>query len=257
MAGAMNNLHATGKRAGFSLIEMIGAMAIIAILAAIAAPATVRTIDRAAVQAETATLKRFGEYVKLHVQRTGALPSSSSWRTDLASYTELSAGNLDYNSRQMQRVYFVEPVPSGTQSTRVLILSSMRLGLNLPTTINATTFAEIWNTRDGERPATWTSWPQHHGEFLVIGRVNLTTEFQSYTFRLQNTAAAAASYSIVRPGATTTVQSVPPGFTDVALRPGWRLDLFRDSAGATLGYSYIVNTRARSFVFDGTTWTAP
>ena len=242
---------------GFTLVELIGVMAIIAILAAIAAPLTLRTVDRIAVRAEAATLHRLGEYTKLHLQRTGVLPSSATWRTDLIGYTDLSAGNLEFNPRHVARVFLVEPVGGGGQSTRVLILSSMRAGLALPATASASAFAEIWNTIDGERPATWTTWPAEHGEFLVIQRVNLAAELQSFSFRLQNATTNPASYVIVRPSGSSTPQQVAPGFTDVTLRPGWRLDLFRDNAGATLSYSYIVNTRSRSFVFDGTTWTAP
>lgn len=250
-----------GRDHAFTLVELIGVMAVIAILAAVAVPMTLRTLDRAAIRAEAATLNRFGDYTKQHLQRTGSLPTSASWRTDFTqpgnNYTDLSPTALQYNSRDMARAYYIDPVGAGVQPTRVLFLSSMRNGLTLPATVNAATFSEIWNTRDGERPATWTSWPAHFGEFLVIGRVNLSAELQSYAFRLQNSGSAPASYAIVRPGAATLPQQLPVGFLDVTLRPGWRLDLFRDSAGTNLGYSYIVHTRARSFVFDGTTWTAP
>jgi len=258
MAGAMKipRRRAAHLR-GFSLIELIGVMAIIAILAAVAAPTTLRTIDRAAVRAELDTLHRLGDCTRLHLRRTGALPTSGSWKTDLGPYTDLSPNALDYNARHMARVFLVEPTAGGAPSTRVLFLSSMRTGLTLPATVNAAGFAEIWDTSDGQRPASWVSWPSQFGEYLAIGRVNLAADLQSFTLRLQNTGAAAASYKITRPGAAAVAQPVPPGFTDVPMRTGWRIDLFSDNAGATLRYSYIVTTHARSFHFDGTTWTAP
>jgi general secretion pathway protein G len=255
MAGALK--FPRDARAGFTLIELIGVMAIVAILAAVAVPATVRTLERAAVDAERTTLRRLGEHTKLHLRRTGALPTAATWTTDLAAYSELPASGLGASSRQMARSFLVEPLSGGNPSSRVLILSSMRQGLAVAATATAPAFAEIWNTPDGERPASWTGWPAHHGEFLVIERVNLTVELQTYTLRLQNAGGSAVSYAIVRPGAATVVQTLPSGFLDVPMRTGWRLDLFRDSAGALLGYSYVVSDRARSFHFDGTVWTAP
>jgi prepilin-type N-terminal cleavage/methylation domain-containing protein len=266
MAGAMNNVRASFRSAGFSLIELIGVMAIIAILAAIAVPMTVRTIDQIAVRAEAATVNRIGEYLKLHLQRGGALPSSASWRADLLPLTDLSAASLEFNPRQVARVFLVEPVAASAQSTRVLILSSMRSGLILPATVNGAAFAEIWNTTDGKKPGTWTGWTEEQGEYLVIGRVSVAAELQTHTFRLLNSSNNSSlpseirpvGYVIVRPAGASLVQPIPPGgFADVAVRTGWRLDLFLDSTGTTLGYSYIANTRPRSFVFDGKAWTAP
>jgi prepilin-type N-terminal cleavage/methylation domain-containing protein len=260
MASAMNHARSLLRQAGFSLIELIGVMAIIAILAAIAAPMTVRSIDRLAVKAEVATLNRLAEYTKLHLQRTGVLPTAASWRTDLVGYTDFSASALEFNSRNVARVYLVEPVGAGVQSTRVLILSSMREGLTLPAAVNATAFNEIWNTVDGERPATWTSWPAHHGEFLVITRVNLAADLRSYTFQLQNPSGGAVRYVVVGPSGSSVVGSVSAGqILPVPIRTGWRLDLYNDNVGTTLRYSYVVNDHPRTFVFDGTTttWTAP
>jgi prepilin-type N-terminal cleavage/methylation domain-containing protein len=260
MASAMNPSRSLPRQAGFSLIELIGVMAIIAILAAIVAPMSVRGIERVAIRAESVTLNRLGEFTKLHVKRTGVLPTAATWRANLIDYTDLTAAGLEFNSRNVARVYLVEPVSGSAQSTRVLILSSMRTGLALPTTVTRLQFDEIWNTTDGKRPATWTGWPTDYEEFLVISRVNLATELQSYTFQLQNPSSAAVRYIVVDPAGNPAVGSVAAGqIRPVPLRPGWRLDLYNDNTSTTLRYSYVVNDHARTFVFDGatTTWTTP
>ena len=51
--------------AGFTLIEMIGVLAIMAVLASVLVPNVLHTLDRAALSAEATTLANLGEQTKL------------------------------------------------------------------------------------------------------------------------------------------------------------------------------------------------
>lgn len=253
-----------GRRA-FTLVELIGVMAIIAILAAIAVPATLRTIDRAAVQAEVTNLRRVGANVPLHYRLTGTLPTTANWATILAPYTDLPPSALTTNLRQMARVYLIDP--AATPSPRAIILSSMRTGLALPpaSAINtAARFQDIWQTLDGQVPtivswAGWTAWNAvgSSGDYLVIERINLTSALQTFTLTLNNTGASAVSYNLVLPTGSQSPQPVPVGISTLTLRTGDRLNLYRAAAGVNLGYTYVVSTHGLTFQWDGTRWTAP
>ena len=56
--------HTLAYQKGFTLIEMIGVLAIMAILAAVITPNALRTLDRAAIRAEADTLHNLGDQVK-------------------------------------------------------------------------------------------------------------------------------------------------------------------------------------------------
>jgi len=163
---------------GFTLIEMIGVLAIMAILAAVVTPNALRSIERAAVRAEADTLHNLGEQAKIYQRNTSAEPTAANWNatTVLASpkYALLSPADLLTNRRQMARVYVPDPTAT---NHRALFLSSMRTGLALPSVANiSANFATIWNTPDGNVPATagWAAagWIAANVEFLVIERVS-------------------------------------------------------------------------------------
>jgi len=180
----------TAKRPGFTLIEMIGVLAIMAILAAVVTPSALQTLDRATIRAETDTLHNLGEQVKNFLKAKGWLPglnpiiaSRLSWDQDLWNFADISSADLLTNKRQILRSYIYEP---STSPKRVLILSCMHVGLTLPTATNLNTLAlfdNVWNTTDGSVPPAGTSWAGWApwrtslngaaGDYLVIERVNL------------------------------------------------------------------------------------
>jgi len=178
------------RQQGFTLIEMIGVLAIMAILAAVITPNALRTLDRAAVRAEAETLHNLGEQAKLFLKAKGWAPGLNpiaanrlSWDQDLATFADISPAEILTNKRQMARSYIYEPTAS---PRRVLIISSMRTGLALPLAANINAvplFDNIWDTADGAVPpagtswAGWTAWRNTlngtAGDYLVIERVNL------------------------------------------------------------------------------------
>jgi type II secretory pathway pseudopilin PulG len=247
------------RSAAFTLIEMIGVLAIMAIMASVLVPNVLRSMDRAAVRAEAETLKALGEQVRLYTRIYGAPPASGTWQTDLASRADLAAVDILTNRRGMARNYVLDtttaPVP------RLMIISSMRGGLVIPA-ISAAQFQSIWQTADKTVPAGWAAWAAVAGsaEQLLIERVNLQpiyqTELVNVTFNNRGAVPVRCSYILPSQPAVTVTQTVPvspPGLPlPLKLPAGVRVDLY-DTAGK-LNYAYVARDPGQAFEFNGTNW---
>jgi prepilin-type N-terminal cleavage/methylation domain-containing protein len=265
--------RARGIAAGFTLIEMVGVLAIMAIMAAVIAPSAFRSLDETAVRSEAQSLSNMGSQVTLYVRQNGFAPTPLNWTTTLATYAGLSPTDIATNSRQNNRVYLADPASNPPQ--RVLILSSMRPGYALPTPANIATaaeFAQIWNTPDGSVPpqASWAGWAAwgalaNSGNYLVIERVSLAPAYApaTYTFTLNNRSnilpaiPSTASYSLVLADGTVQSANIPPGAnaTFVNQIPViTRISLYRSSGEVNLNYIYAVGTTGKTIDFDGTNW---
>jgi prepilin-type N-terminal cleavage/methylation domain-containing protein len=240
------------SKAAFTLIEMIGVMAIMAILAATLVPVSLRTIEGAAVKAEAASLKELAQQIKFYARDIGALPGAGTWTADLTGptrYTSLNATEVQTNIRKTQRLY----VPD-VANQRALIISGMRSGVALPTSGQVlASFQAVWDTPPGSVPASagWAAWNGSNAEFLLIERVNCRSELQTFPIGLKNASGtASASYLVASSGSNPTL--LPGENSTEQLRSGDRIRLFRQ--GAVLDYTYIVGTRGASLEFNGTTW---
>ena len=260
--------------AAFTLLELIGVLAIISILAAVAVPSSLRLIDQATVRREAEVLRALGEHTRLYVRQHGTAPTAAAWAAALAPLADLSAAQLATNSRQVARVFIPE---SGTPTPRVILLSCMNGGLTLPTAAQVTgaRFQTLWDTPEADLPAWAGWWPgsaawtagtlqdqQWRRESLVIERINLEpiyrTELMTVAVTLNNRAAVGVTYDIVRAtGPSQTGVPLPAGqaVTLATLRPRDRLNLYR--AGPALDYSYVVSTTPPpSFKFEAGAWTS-
>ena len=268
--------------AGFTMLELIGVMAVIAILSAVIVPNGLRALDRTAISAEAQTLRNLGEQVKQYLKFYGTGPGAATWTQDVGRYADLSPADILTNKRQMARSYIYEPVAT---PQRVLILSSMRSGLVLPVTSDLNTvarFDHVWNTADRQVPATgvnaWAGWAPWRatgggGDFLVMERVNLApvynTDLQSFTVTLNNktpivatptapaVSATNASYVIVLANGTVQARVTVAASASVVLsplHPRDRIDLYRVTSGGSPDSSYVLSTTGKTFDFNGTNW---
>jgi type II secretory pathway pseudopilin PulG len=191
-------------RAGFTLIEMIGILAILSILATIIISTTTRSLDFAAANAESTNLVNFATALQNSALRYRYLPGpttagGTNWVQMIATELGTSPSLVSTNARNSRRVLLVDPGNSlslpyaqpgtGTGSTvppsvRLMILST--LGPAFPTGLadGATTdFSTIWNTPDGTlpafsgsnplRPASWSG----TGNDLKVQRLDLSAAF--------------------------------------------------------------------------------
>src|SRR2546425_6792980 len=78
-------LRSPASGRAFSLIEMIGVLAVIAILAAVLAPALIRQMDKLAGDQESAALKSFSDALQQSIMRKRYIPSATDWATNVAS----------------------------------------------------------------------------------------------------------------------------------------------------------------------------
>lgn len=280
------------SRAGFSLIEMIGVLAIMAILATIMVPNVLRSLERAAVRAEVETARNLGEQAKLYLRDFGFPPNSAasnppttvtSWNSQIATYASLSALDIFTNKRQMQRVYVTEPATFPALPQRALIISSMRTGVAPQTAAyigaNMTRFNDVWNWNTAAFPTVpptgWGVWNNGNIEFLVIERINFSqvyrTDLASYTVILQNLSSTptlrTVSFRILNPDGSTRLQNtgVPPNPTagwqqTITLGAKERLNLY-DQPGcplASLDYTYVGGNGQKTFDYtDAQGWRAP
>jgi type II secretory pathway pseudopilin PulG len=172
-----------GRSVAFTLIEMIGVLAIMAILASVLVPNVLRSMDRAAIRAEAETLKALGEQTKQYLRANGTAPTAANWTTTIGTFADIAPIDIATNKRAMARVYLLEPTIAPATAQRAMILSSMRIGLALPTATNIATaaqFQRLWQTADNAVPSSaswggWNAWTAvaNSGEYLLIERINL------------------------------------------------------------------------------------
>src|SRR6266481_140210 len=102
----------------WTLIELIGVLAVIAILAAILLPALIRQMDRAVADQETATLQSLGDGLRQYVVTTWIVPDETTWYSAIASKLGISTNDVLYNAHQQAH-----------QQTRVFLIDgALQLG---------------------------------------------------------------------------------------------------------------------------------
>jgi len=171
----------------FSLIEMIGVLAVIAILAAVLVPSLIRQMDRIAGEQESATLKSFSDALQSSITRltpahptSHYVPSVTDWASTVAAELGVDIAAVTNSPRRQPRFFLIDPalrignnslgllysqtnwvsgsvvtntagVVVAPLSPRLLILSS--IGRALPTNIvssvaSSTNFNAIWDRND-------------------------------------------------------------------------------------------------------------
>lgn len=254
----------TDRRGAFTLIELIGVLAIMSILAAAVVPNAIRALDRASVRAEADNLHNLGEILKIYVSETNSVPSAGNWTTALAPYASANPVDLQYNKRQptsgggaIPRRYAYD----GTNQ-RAMFISSMRSNTALPDDATiAANFAAIWSwnsadTSSAYTPAGFNAWVPSLREFLVIERINLKSELPQLQFIFRNQSTKPASYRVYSAAGTqigATINIPANTFPTYNHRSNQRLCLY--DGNGVLNYSFVVSTQPKNFVFDGTNWT--
>ncbi|MCX7872776.1 MAG: hypothetical protein N2487_05775 [Verrucomicrobiae bacterium] len=186
----------------FSLIEVIGILAIMAIAAAVLIPNIVKKMDIAAANAEAQILKNMSDALKLHIKRTWSIPTYTNMADAIAVQMGWDSGAVLTNDRRIARAFLIDPnlrvansqLPyrqtvwgstNRPSSVRIMIVSS--LFDDLPVTSGVMTssndFNAIWNTPDGQVPSIWSSWRgKNYGDLLKIQRINLEPMFKRVSF---------------------------------------------------------------------------
>lgn len=274
------------RQAAFTLVELIGVLAVIAILASIIVPSMVRTMDLRSANSEAETLATLVDHVRVEYQRTDALPTAANWSSDLTRYAEMPADAIETNHRLGSRVYIPEPV---ADPVRALILSSLHHNLALPDDSDITTttaFDEIWDTLAWQIPPTssWSGWSAWHNRsdadlYLVIDRVNVqdiidaagyggsgggisgsgkdggAVSMQDLRLTMDVQDGKWPSYQLTIDGVTEPVVNLSPGVTSLdGFHSGDVVKLYRWSNGSDLKQTYTFSNQDASFRFTGSSW---
>jgi type II secretory pathway pseudopilin PulG len=281
--------RARGTAGGFTLIEVIGVMAVIAILGVLLLPAITAEADKPVADKEIATLRSFGDALQQYVIASRTIPDETGWYTNISSRIGISPNDVLYNPRQQShaqsRVYLIDPnmqlglpasptklayyqsnfvssataTPTNAQNTRVMIVSS--LGKPLPgavasgvfgTTANGY-FVDLWNAAIGTVPndGAWTGWTGNPAD-LVIQRVDITPLFLPVQLITDSASATFGYFTIDGLGSPIVANKAVTGsdYTHYFIQ-GSVLSLYKDAS--TLDTRLIING-AGSFIFQNGVW---
>jgi type II secretory pathway pseudopilin PulG len=256
----------TGGTKGFSVIEFVGVLAILAILAAALAPVAVRKSDKGAIAKEQSAVLSISNGLTTQIIRNKTIPDDTTWASAAATWMTLPPTQIATNSRGFARAFVMDPngwpggyaqTASGTNqrpaSGRAMIVSTIAKDLPISSgwlSGSATAFNDIWNTPPLAKPSMW-SWAGS-GEDLTIQR--FTTDSLFHRVILAN------RDSSTQPG--FTVDSTDVASKTAVAHNGTGLDsYYLDGTvvslwvDTTLTNSFVL-TSDISFTFSGGMWRA-
>ncbi len=276
-------MRASLESKGFSLIEMIGVLAIIAIVAAIITPNLTRRISRINGEKEDEALAVLGDGLVRYVKSYQTVPGANSWVTNVSTMTGLPVKQVRYFNADTNnaRVYLIHPAfmptnaattdPLWTQTStgatsvtnaRILIISSQKANLALPVSsgkaASSAAFDAIWDWNfDPASKAPPSGWPaawNSSGEYLHVQRINLAAFFYRVTF---SNSQYPSVYPSVQFGSAASVTMNTTSAVDGFYLQSTSLRLYKDTgAGGALDLSSGVES-AMNFLYESNRWRIP
>lgn len=247
---------------GFTLIELVGVLAIIAILAAVIAPPVIEQISRTAADAEAQNLSSIGKGIEAWIRARGSIPDGAKWVRAASSMTATPPSLIARNRRGFRRGYYVDP--RFFQATdRAFVTYTQKTGLMAPPVSPRIMIVSNLNADAPPPPATFAEfdaiWNQSPGASVREGpntrieRINLAPLFHHVLMTNRNRNSPPA-YQLGAGGK----RSLPAGTvaTDIYVLDGTRLSLFLDPASGGSLDSVLIIREDTSLVYgtDETRW---
>ena len=158
---------------GFTVIEVIGVLSIIAILAAAMIPAMMRSLRWTERQNEEINLETIANGLKDYILRERIIPDENDWAQAVADEIAMPLNRVLVNDGGWTRVLFVDPdLRMGVTNTSVLPYSQTIQGSIFPVspraiilssltrslpTLTTNEFDAVWDADPGTIPYTWSS----------------------------------------------------------------------------------------------------
>lgn len=238
---------------GFTLLELIGVMAVMAILSAVLVPSISDSIDHAYADAETINLDELAKSLIQNLKQNQQIPTAttSTWVNAIAAQSAFSTAQIEFNKKNYRRRIIFDPqfyttsvtnftgltqdqgLASEPNSPRAIIISD--LSQNVPTVTNSSTvFNDIWEQN--------SSATIQESKFIKIKRINFSPYFHRVILSNSN---SNQPYYQLENGSTVAIPAENAGADGVLTRyitSSSQLNLFQDPFPAgNLTQTTIVN----------------
>lgn len=252
---------------GFSLLEMIAVMAIMAIFAGVLAPTVFRTIDENLATAEESSLEAMAEALEGYVLDAKRVPSrlSSDWGPAIAERMSQSTARVLNNERGFARGVYFDPrfltssdtaFPGFTQdlgltsapySPRVLLVSDLTANAPAAPTTQAA-FDAIWQQTG--TPAITES------RMAKVVRLNLSPLFHRVLLTNDNAATVGFQVEAGSVGSVAGLSGVPGSQTRYVI-DGSKLTMFADPypSGALQRQALVREELSYHYGLDSAVWS--
>ncbi|MDQ6951707.1 MAG: type II secretion system protein [Mariprofundales bacterium] len=266
--------HQTSTNHGFTLIEIIGVLAIMSILAATLAPSAIQMITASKQTAEDSSLTAISDALRLFVKTSKIIPDKTTWATDIASLLNTAPTKVTTNGNNGKRIYLypdnffatgtslpynqknasMGTLPTTLTNPRIMVISNLNSSTPLTQTsaqLTAATFDNIWKQTGIFNAELKES------TMLKIARINLTDLFQVNFLHSDLVGTATYPASILVDGLPTspyyqlTTASIQP-----YLIQGSVLTLGYLNAGSFVTLSKSTVQKPENFYYTGSTTTA-
>jgi prepilin-type N-terminal cleavage/methylation domain-containing protein len=258
-----------GSSRGFTLIEFIGVLAIIAILAAVLIPVVIKRVDRAAWTKEINDLASISNALTLQIVRNYSIPDQNTWAQSVANWVMWPAVTISSNPRKFSRFYLIDPnlnlprvggsslpysqtgnlgLTSRPANARLMVVSTIARS-NAPVTNGSwANFNDIWNTPQTAKPSTWATSFAGTADDICIQRLNLDPLFYQLILVNRDTGSTNAQFAINASPTTSIITNGLP-WNNYYL-DGTTVRLYSGNALAT---TYVLK-RNISFVYENGAW---
>ena len=260
-------LPSRGRQVGFTLMELIGVIAIIAILSAVIGPNLFQSIDAALGKAEKSNLAALADGLKSYSQQAKAIPSgnAASWSSVVASQVELPQADVLTNGRGFTRGLYFDPRFLTTSDSNFPGYQQISGLVNAPVSPRAILVSDL--TRNAPSAPTNTAafnaiWDQDpsasviEGPKVSIQRINFIPMFHRVVLNNQDTNQPAYA---LEGGPQSAIPAASGGLDGTLTRyvlDGSELRLYRASypSGPLETSSLVSFDRHYRYATDGTNW---
>lgn len=247
--------------AGFTLIEMIGVMAVIAILASAIAPSIVDMAVKAKAEKEAISLKSLGDSLHQSILQTKSIPlaATANWVNAIAQENNLPSSKIEFNHANFRRGYYIDPnfltasassfsgypaqgLSTAPVSPRIMLVSNLNANApSAPTTSAA--FSAIWDQT--------ASASLLESQSIKIVRLNLRSIFHRIIFN--NDSATQSSYAFE----SNSQQALAAGITERHVLDSTKISLYTHPYPVGALDLVALTNSDDSFRYDGSAWSQP